>query len=47
MPVLTTQLDTRSPDFQANVGAMQTVVNDLRQTVDTIALGVSRSLPRR
>ncbi|MBK7357190.1 carboxyl transferase domain-containing protein [Propionivibrio sp.] len=39
MPVLTTQLDTRSPDFQANVEAMQTVVNDLRQTVDTIALG--------
>ncbi|MBK8401417.1 carboxyl transferase domain-containing protein [Propionivibrio sp.] len=39
MPVLTTQLDTRSPDFQANVGAMQTVVSDLRQTVDTIALG--------
>ena len=39
MTTLKTQLNPRSADFQANVAAMQTVVDDLRSTVDRIALG--------
>ena len=39
MPVLTTQLNPRSAEFLANTEAMQRVVSDLRQTIDTIALG--------
>ena len=39
MPVLQTQLNPRSDDFQANVEAMRSVVADLRTTVDRIALG--------
>ena len=39
MTTLKTQLNSRSADFQANVAAMQTVVDDLRSTVDRIALG--------
>ena len=39
MTTLKTQLNPRSADFQANVAAMQTVVDDLRNTVDKIALG--------
>jgi acetyl-CoA carboxylase carboxyltransferase component len=39
MPVLQTQLDARSADFQANAAAMRQIVADLRATVDRIALG--------
>ncbi|MBL8394175.1 MAG: methylcrotonoyl-CoA carboxylase [Candidatus Accumulibacter sp.] len=39
MSVLQTRLNTRSPDFKANVEAMRSVVADLRATVDRIALG--------
>ena len=39
MPVLKSQLNPRSADFQNNVAAMQTVVDDLRQTAAKIALG--------
>ncbi len=39
MTTLKTQLNPRSADFQANAQAMQTVVDDLRSTVDRIALG--------
>ncbi|MFA7292036.1 MAG: carboxyl transferase domain-containing protein, partial [Rhodocyclaceae bacterium] len=39
MTILKTQLNARSADFQANVAAMQTVVDDLHATVDKIALG--------
>ena len=39
MTTLKTQLNPRSADFQANVAAMQTVVDDLRSTVDRVALG--------
>ena len=39
MTTLKTQLNPRGADFQANVAAMQTVVDDLRGTVDRIALG--------
>ena len=43
MPVLTTQLNPRSADFQGNVEAMRKVVADLRQTVDKIVLGGSEA----
>ena len=39
MTTLKSQLNPRSADFQANVAAMQTVVDDLHATVDKIALG--------
>ncbi|MCK6404602.1 MAG: methylcrotonoyl-CoA carboxylase [Rhodocyclaceae bacterium] len=39
MTILKTQLNVRSADFQSNVAAMQTVVDDLHATVDKIALG--------
>jgi 3-methylcrotonyl-CoA carboxylase beta subunit len=39
MTTLKTQLNPRSADFQANAQAMQAVVDDLRNTVDKIALG--------
>ncbi|MDQ5881170.1 MAG: 3-methylcrotonyl-CoA carboxylase beta subunit, partial [Pseudomonadota bacterium] len=39
MTTLKTQLNARSADFQSNVAAMQSVVDDLRSTVDKIALG--------
>ncbi|MDQ5916039.1 MAG: 3-methylcrotonyl-CoA carboxylase beta subunit, partial [Pseudomonadota bacterium] len=39
MTILKTQLNARSADFQSNVAAMQSVVDDLRSTVDKIALG--------
>ena len=39
MTVLKTQLNPRSADFQANVAAMETVVSDLHEKVDKIALG--------
>jgi 3-methylcrotonyl-CoA carboxylase beta subunit len=39
MTVLKTQLNPRSADFQANAAAMQTVVSDLHEKVDKIALG--------
>jgi 3-methylcrotonyl-CoA carboxylase beta subunit len=39
MTILKTQLNARSADFQSNVAAMQGVVDDLRSTVDKIALG--------
>ncbi len=43
MPVLSSQLNPRSADFQGNAAAMQKVVADLRQTVDKIALGGSEA----
>ena len=39
MTILKTQLNPRSADFQANVDAMRTVVADLHEKVDKIALG--------
>ncbi len=39
MTTLKSQLNPRSADFQANAQAMQVVVDDLRNTVDKIALG--------
>jgi 3-methylcrotonyl-CoA carboxylase beta subunit len=39
MTILKTQLNARSADFQSNVVAMQSVVDDLHATVDKIALG--------
>ncbi|RDE51913.1 MAG: methylcrotonoyl-CoA carboxylase [Candidatus Accumulibacter meliphilus] len=39
MPVLQTQLNSRSADFKANAEAMRSVVADLRTTVARIALG--------
>jgi 3-methylcrotonyl-CoA carboxylase beta subunit len=39
MSTLKTQLNPRSADFQANVEAMKTVVTDLHEKVDKIALG--------
>lgn len=39
MTTLKTQLNPRSADFQANVAAMETVVADLHEKVDKIALG--------
>jgi 3-methylcrotonyl-CoA carboxylase beta subunit len=39
MTILKSQLNARSADFQSNVVAMQTVVDDLHATVDKIALG--------
>ena len=39
MTILKTQLNPRSADFQANVAAMQTVVADLHEKVEKIALG--------
>ncbi|MDP3440312.1 MAG: carboxyl transferase domain-containing protein, partial [Azonexus sp.] len=39
MPAIKTQLNPRSADFQANIAAMKTVVADLHEKVDKIALG--------
>ena len=39
MTVLKSQLNPRSADFQANAAAMQTVVADLHEKVEKIALG--------
>jgi 3-methylcrotonyl-CoA carboxylase beta subunit len=39
MPVLETQLNARSADFQANANAMRTVVTDLRQRIAQAQLG--------
>ena len=39
MPALTTQLNPRSAEFRANAQAMETVVADLRATVDKVQLG--------
>ncbi|WP_298925972.1 carboxyl transferase domain-containing protein [uncultured Ramlibacter sp.] len=39
MPVLETQLNARSADFQANVAAMRAVVDDLKLQVDKAAAG--------
>jgi 3-methylcrotonyl-CoA carboxylase beta subunit len=39
MTILKSQLNARSADFQSNVAAMQSVVDDLHSTVDKIALG--------
>jgi len=43
MPALTSLLNPRGADFQANAEAMRGVVDDLRRTVDKIALGGSES----
>ncbi|MBN9421781.1 MAG: methylcrotonoyl-CoA carboxylase [Candidatus Accumulibacter sp. 66-26] len=43
MPVLTSQLNPRGADFQANAEAMQAVVADLRRTVEAVALGGSEA----
>jgi len=39
MTILKSQLNPRSADFQANAEAMRAVVDDLRATVDKVALG--------
>ncbi|HMX68477.1 MAG TPA: carboxyl transferase domain-containing protein [Accumulibacter sp.] len=39
MPLLPTQVDSRSAEFKANAAAMTQVVADLRSTIATIALG--------
>ncbi|MES2771997.1 MAG: carboxyl transferase domain-containing protein [Pseudomonadota bacterium] len=39
MPAISTQINTRSAEFKANATAMHSVVADLRQTIEKIALG--------
>ncbi len=39
MPILTSQLNPRSADFQANAQAMRAAVEDLRRQIDAAALG--------
>ena len=39
MPILETQLNARSADFQANAAAMRAVVDDLKTRVDQVAQG--------
>ena len=39
MPVLATQLNARSADFQSNAAAMRALVDDLRARVDQVAQG--------
>lgn len=39
MPTLTSQLNPRSADFQANAQAMRAAVDDLRRQIDAAALG--------
>jgi len=39
MPILTSQLNPRSADFQANAQAMRTAVEDLRRQIDAAVLG--------
>ncbi|MDR7093350.1 carboxyl transferase domain-containing protein [Hydrogenophaga laconesensis] len=39
MPILETQLNARSADFQANAQAMQVVVDDLKAQIAKVALG--------
>ena len=39
MPILETQLNARSADFQANAQAMQAVVDDLKAQIAKSALG--------
>ncbi|MBQ0131776.1 MAG: methylcrotonoyl-CoA carboxylase, partial [Comamonas sp.] len=39
MPVLSTQLNPRSAEFQANASAMQAIVDDLRARCAQIAQG--------
>jgi 3-methylcrotonyl-CoA carboxylase beta subunit len=39
MPILESQLNARSADFQANAAAMRTVVDDLRARVEQVAQG--------
>ncbi len=39
MPILTSQLNPRSADFQANAQAMRAAVDDLRRQIDAAALG--------
>src|SRR5262249_50784917 len=39
MPVIESQIDTKSPEFQANAKHMRGVVDDLKSQLDTAALG--------
>jgi 3-methylcrotonyl-CoA carboxylase beta subunit len=39
MPILETQLNARSADFQANAAAMRAVVDDLKARIEEVALG--------
>ena len=39
MPALSSQLNPRSADFAANAAAMRTLVDDLRQQLEKVALG--------
>ena len=39
MPVLDSQLNSRSADFLANASAMQTLVTDLNARLEQVALG--------
>jgi 3-methylcrotonyl-CoA carboxylase beta subunit len=39
MPAIKSQINPRSADFQANAAAMATLVTDLQQKVEKIALG--------
>ena len=39
MPVLQTQLNARSADFQANAAAMRVLVDDLNAQIDKVAAG--------
>ena len=47
MPVIQTQLNPRSADFQANAGAMRAVVDDLKAKVARIALGGGEEARRK
>ena len=39
MPILESKLNTRSADFEANAGAMQTLISDLQVKMAQAALG--------
>ena len=43
MPAIHSQLDIRSPEFQANAEAMRVVVDDLKQKISIIAQGGGQS----
>ena len=46
MPILDTQLNTRSADFQANAAAMRALVDDLNTQIEKAALGeANRPVP--
>ncbi len=47
MPVLESIVDTRSPDFRANVDVMQGLVEDLREQAERIRRGGGEAARQR